>query len=66
MAPVGPPMIQFVFSSPGTVALQELASDGMAIALTTWGMYMHRFKQGDGVVIGHHRCTANSQDILEI
>ena len=62
---MAPPMVQFVFFSPGTVALQELASDGMAIAVTTWGMYMHRFKR-DGVVIGHHRCTANSQDILEI
>jgi hypothetical protein len=59
-------MAQFVFSSPATVVLQELASDGMAITVTPWGMYMHRFKQGDGVVISHHRCTANSQDILEI
>ena len=63
---MAPPMVQFAFSRPGTLALQELASDGMAIAMTTSGMYMHRFKQGDGVVIGHHRCTANSQDILEI
>jgi hypothetical protein len=59
-------MIQSVFSSPGTVALQRLASDGMAIALTPWGMYTHRFKQDDGVVIGYHRCTENAQDILEI
>jgi hypothetical protein len=63
---MAPPMVQFVFSSPGTLALQELESDGMAIAMSTSGMYMHRFKQGNGVVIGHHRCTANSQDILEI
>ena len=29
-------------------------------------MYMHRFKRGEGVVIGHHRCAANAQGILEI
>jgi len=34
VGPVAPAMIQFVFSSLGTVALQKLASDGTAIALT--------------------------------